>query len=58
MASMADARHYVSGSDKDEVNRTVLAALFVKVPLENESTILAPVVTLQVPRIFVCCPGD
>ena len=26
-----------------------MAALFVKVPLEKESTILAPVITLQVP---------
>ena len=60
-AAMADARLFMSGSpDRDEVNRTVLAALFVRVPLEKESTILAPVITLQVPSIANAaqCPSD
>ena len=49
IGAMADSRLFMSGSpDKDDVNRTVLAALFVKVPLDNESTIVAPVITLQV----------
>ena len=46
---------FINGSpDKKDVNRTVLAALFVRVPLEKESTILAPVITLQVPSAPEC----
>jgi len=48
-AMVADARLFLNGSpDKDDANRTVLAALFIRVPLEKESTILAPVITLHV----------
>jgi hypothetical protein len=46
---MSESRFLMTGgSEKDDVNRVIQAALFVRVPLEKEGTIQAPVITLQV----------
>ena len=49
---MSESRFLMTGSsEKDDVNRVIQAALFVRVPLEMEGTIQAPVITLQVLEI-------
>ena len=50
-AVMSESRFLMTGgSEKDDVNRAIQAALFVRVALDKEGTIQAPVITLQVCR--------